>query len=364
MQLSEQEMREAIGSELADVLYRQKTIVRCNEALNLLEDDKVKDEFKNMAEEDEKNLRMIETVVSNFGIRVDPKPGSVKLADTIDEIISDPMSLPLEKLGSYTLIKQNQMMCSHLIHKSVQLAMADVKTAIAPFEGVYATFSRHSSMLTSFMERSGVEWLTGKEPVSGLVGRARDAVGAVAGAILSKTAKPADEMSVLNVLRLDHRKVDVLFNEIESAPDEQQAADLFHQLKADLTSHSIAEEETVYNQFQAFPDMKELMADAKHEHEDIRTLLDDATDVLNDQETFLDKIDELKTLVKHHVDQEENDVFSLIEKHSSDAERVQLSQVFLQAKQRIQENVGVDDIIASAANEDTDLDSSRPTMTP
>jgi hemerythrin superfamily protein len=245
------------------------------------------------------------------------------------------------------------MMCSHLVHKSVQATDPDIKIALGAFDGVYATFTRHVSELTKLMESAGVEWITGKPPVTGLFGRARDAVSTVAGIVMSKVAKPADEMSVLPILTMDHRKVDVLFKEITENTDPQRDAGIFHQLKADLTAHSIAEEETVYSRFQNLSDMKKLIADAKQEHEDFRTLLDEITDVMDDREAFLDKIDDLQQMVKHHVDEEENQVFPLIKKNSSEEVLVEMSRDFMEAKKRIQENVGVDEIIASAANEDS-----------
>lgn len=352
MQVSEQDMREAMGFELADILHRQKTILACNEALNLMDDD-AHSALRTMAEEDDKNLRMLETVIGSYGIRVEPRYAAVQIADVVNDIVTNEASIPIEKLGSYILLKQNQMLCSHLLHKSVQTADPDIKIALGAFDGVYATFTRHVGDLTKLMESAGVEWITGKAPVTGIFGRARDAVSTVAGMVMSKLAKPADEMSVLPILAMDHRKVEVLFKEITDNTDPQKDAGLFHQLKADLTAHSIAEEETVYSRFQNLSDMQQLMIDARQEHEDIRTLLDEITDVMDDREQFLDKIDDLQQMVKHHVDEEENQVFPLIKKNSSEEVLVQMSQDFMDAKKRVQENVGVDEIIASAANEDS-----------
>lgn len=88
-------------------------------------------------------------------------------------------------------------------------------------------------------------------------------------------------------------------------------------------------------------------------------MLDEITDVIDDREQFLDKIDDLQQLVKQHVDKEENQVFALIKKNSSEEVLVQMSQEFMEAKKRIQENVGVDEIIASAANEDSEIAASQ-----
>ncbi len=360
MKISERDMREAIGSELADILHRQKTIVRCNEKLHLLDDDKVKDEFRTMAEEDENNLRLLETVISKYGIRMEPKGAVIRIADTLSDILGDSAALPLEKLGAYTLLKQNQLMSSHLLHKSVLEAAADIKLALALFDEVNACFSRHVSDLTTLMEASALEWFTGKEPDVGLFSRARDAVSTLASMVMGKMAKPADEMSVLKNLKMDHRKTEILFQEIQGTEDQKQAIDLFHQLKADLTSHSLAEEETVYAYFQKSPTLQQLMQDSQQDHEDIRSLLDEVSDVLDDRNKFLDKLEDLHALVSLHVQREEDEAFALIEKISTEDELRLLSESFLQEKKKIQKNVGVDEIIASAASEDLDSRTSPP----
>lgn len=346
MQLTEHDIREGIGSELADILHRQKAIVTFNQALNL-SGSNVKEEFRSMAEEDDKNLRMLETVIGSFGIRLQPNNAASTMVSAVARIIADEDATPIEKLGAYLLIKQNQMMCSHIVHKSVQLSKPDVKAAVGPFDGVYATFTKHVSELNMIMEKAGVEWITGTEPKLGLIGRARDAISTLAGAVMSKTAKPGDEKPIFDVLKLDHRKVEVLFKEIEGASDPVVANGIFEQLKADLTAHSIAEEETVYRAFEGLQDMKAKLGDADAEHEEIRSFLDDLTEVIGDREQFLDMLGELKDLVKHHVNEEEGEVFDLIAQHSSESQRIQLSQAFLLAKQKIQENIGAGDVVAS-----------------
>lgn len=349
MQISEQDIREALASELADILHRQKTIIQCNGIIEPQLSETIRDDFRTMSKEDDKNLRMLETAIGNFGLRVAPKNTSRRIADMLFSVVSDDSSLLFEKLGAYNLLKQNQVMCSHLVHKSVQLAKPDIRTALASFDAVYAMFSRHASDLVQFTEKAGVEWMTGRDADNGFLGRARDAVSTLTGAVLSKTAKPADEMDVLKVLKMDHRKVEVLFKEIDSAPDVQQAAQIFRQLRIDLISHSVAEEETVYRRFMHFPNMQGLMQDALHEHEELRSLLDGVSGVLHDKRLFSGKLRQLKEAVDHHVDEEEGKIFDLMKLNSSEEERILLSADFMQAKRRIQENIGYSEIAASSS---------------
>jgi hemerythrin superfamily protein len=150
----------------------------------------------------------------------------------------------------------------------------------------------------------------------------------------------AEEREIFSVLQTDHRKVDLLFREIEEAKTHEKALAIFRQLKMDLNAHSIAEEESVYMRFQSLAALKEYLTEARQDHADIRVLLEEATDVQDEHDAFLDKIDELHQLVSQHVEEEENQLFKLVRKNSSEELRRDLAQQFLKAKARLQENLG------------------------
>ncbi|MBC7531204.1 MAG: hemerythrin domain-containing protein [Oligoflexus sp.] len=339
MQITEREKRDSVGIELADVLYRQQMILQCNEILQFNDEEAVTPEFLNMGIEDEKNLRMIESAVSNFGLRMEPKGSTVMISEALCEVVRDSMALPLEKLSAYVLLKQNQVLCCHIIHKSTQISKPDIKAALAPFEGIYALFTKQLVNLNAHLEQTAVEWITGESPMSGIMGRIRDLAGAAIGTVMSKTAKSSDEMSVLDVLKLDHRKAEMLFKEIRKESNKQEGFAIFNQLKADLTTHSEAEEETVYRRFLQHPDMKRHLDDAWREHVKIRAMLDGLTGCRNDHKLFLHQLNDLQKLVDHHVNEEEGEIFDLIKKHADEAELIHLSQDFLRAKQTVQEAI-------------------------
>lgn len=349
MSSTEQTMREAIGQELADILYRQKAAVLCNERFRLLDPDYAQSDFKTMAEEDEKSLRLLESMIGSYGMRIEPRGSAVAIADLLIDVIAGETALPLERLQSYMMLKQNQQLGTHLLHKAIQDTPEDIKVSLAAFSGIYVTFTRHTGELNAYLERAGVAWIIGREPDAGLFSRAREAVSVLTGVVMNRIGSSADELSILSVLKLDHRKVETLFKEISGEAVHPKSVATFRQLKADLTAHSIAEEETVYSRFQNINDMKDLMTEARQDHADIRNLLDEVSDLQDDEEHFLDKLEELELLVKEHVEEEEGEVFKLIQRNSSEELRQELTQDFLKAKQRIQENIGADEIVASAS---------------
>ncbi|HYX33446.1 MAG TPA: hypothetical protein VE954_10060 [Oligoflexus sp.] len=113
------------------------------------------------------------------------------------------------------------------------------KEALAPFSAVQVTMEKHVRQVEALVEKIGTLFIMGEAPVIGASGRLRHTAAALAGTELNKVGKPADEMSVLNVLRVDHRKAQTLFQEIEQADDPLSRHDLFYQLRVDLLSHIV-----------------------------------------------------------------------------------------------------------------------------
>jgi len=99
-----------------------------------------------------------------------------------------------------------------VIHKAAQVVGADIEAAITPtinFEN-----RAHQEQLKGILEILGVRELTGLEPDQGLWGRVQDAVAALTGVVGSVVTRTDDEMSIRDLLLLDHTKADTLFREI------------------------------------------------------------------------------------------------------------------------------------------------------
>lgn len=337
---SEQEKRLALGSELADIMTRQEALVKWNPLVGaLLVDEEAREEWGSIVVEDEKNLRMMGTVLTNFGVRVGPKDFTRSLTQLVDAKIHDPSASILEKLGAYSLVKQAQVMCGHLVHKSTQIAQPDVKEALGMFAAVQSANAKQVGEIAKLVERIGVEMIMGEEPASGVAARLRDAAATVAGAVMNRAAKPADEMSVLNVLRMDHMKAKTLVQEIMKSTDPLDKNDLFYQLKMDLTAHSEAEEDTVYKHYMNYSDIAARFQQADNEHEELRAMLDAIANLDPASEQFRLRMGELKQLLNRHVDEEEDELFRLMKAKSDEQELNRLAQDFTQLKSQIQERI-------------------------
>jgi hemerythrin superfamily protein len=336
--LSEQEKRLNLAGELADIEWRQRAIVQWNSRLrSLLPNMKDgRETLEKIAEEDEKNLRMLETVMTSFGVRVEPKAFTKGFTDLVSQRMADNSAPAVEKLGAYALVKQNQAMCSTLAHKIAQVCKLDVKEALGLFAGVETSMVKQVGQISELMEKASVILMTGEEPVGGVTGRLRDAAVSVAGAVINTVGKPADEMNVLNVLKMDHLKVRTLFKEIEKAVAPLDKNDLFYQLRLDLLSHSEAEEQCVYRYCQQFRDVKELFDESWSEHDEMRSILDVISNVEAGTQVFQDRIKDLQTIVQAHVDKEEDEIFKVIRSKVDDVELVRMAQDFISRKAHIQ----------------------------
>lgn len=350
MDISERDKREGIASELSDLHHRQEAIIQCNEFLRFGRSDPIEDKFRSMASEDEKLLRLVDGVITSFGLRVPPRSGAMAMADFTLEQLQEESSLPLEQLRFYALMKQSQMISCHLLHKSAQVSDADIKLALSPLEDVYALYVRQFANLSRYIEDFGVEWITGEKPQSGLLGRARDAYATVSHAVTARSAKPNEEKSIVLVLGAEHRKIEALFDEILGAETLSRSRDLYVQLKADLTAHSIAEEEFVYAHFLGSPWMRDKVIQAQREHEVLRNLMDEVSYAGAREEMFAERLENLKTHVDQHIREEESEMFRLMEKTASEAELIRLSESFLREKKAIQINIGTDPVVSSLAN--------------
>jgi hemerythrin superfamily protein len=117
--------------------------------------------------------------------------------------------------------------------------------------------------------------------------------------------KPSKEVNVdaLELLKLDHAKVKKLFDQAESAAEQEQKS-IFTQIKTELETHASIEESVFYPAMQRYEELKEMVAESLQEHNNVKTLLQEMA-TLSDSEAFQDKLEELIDNVEHHAEDEE-----------------------------------------------------------
>jgi hemerythrin superfamily protein len=141
----------------------------------------------------------------------------------------------------------------------------------------------------------------------------------------------------VEALKQDHRKVEQLFAEYESAEDEDRKDGLLQQICAELIIHTKLEEELFYPACRAAATGEDMLDEAQVEHDSAKLLIADllyspATDGFRDA-----KVKVLSEQIKHHVAEEEKpDGGILAQAEAQGVDTVELTQALKKRKEDLQ----------------------------
>jgi hemerythrin superfamily protein len=134
---------------------------------------------------------------------------------------------------------------------------------------------------------------------------------------------------VVELIEHDHREVEQLFAQFEQSGDAALAA----QLCDELDKHAAAEEQEVYPVVaEKVDDGRKLASEAEDEHKEARQVIGRIRRT-SDPEHLTELMQELKSLVQHHVQEEESEMLPKAQREISAEEREQLGARFEEAKQ-------------------------------
>jgi hemerythrin-like domain-containing protein len=131
------------------------------------------------------------------------------------------------------------------------------------------------------------------------------------------TDAPRDAIALL---KQDHRTVSALFEEFEKADDEEQSG-IAQRVCQLLTVHATIEEEILYPAAkQAFEgeEDEDLVNEAEVEHGSAKELIAKIEGMTGDDEHFKATVTVLGEYIKHHVKEEENELFPQLKKTELD----------------------------------------------
>ncbi|WP_394756889.1 hemerythrin domain-containing protein [Rhodoferax sp.] len=111
------------------------------------------------------------------------------------------------------------------------------------------------------------------------------------------------------LLHSDHVLVSGLFAQYEKTRSTPKKMELVSQICAELTVHAQVEEEIFYPAVKQALKDKELVPEATVEHATLKELISQVEGVPPDGEMFNAKIKVLSEYVKHHVKEEEDEIF-------------------------------------------------------
>jgi hemerythrin-like domain-containing protein len=145
------------------------------------------------------------------------------------------------------------------------------------------------------------------------------------------------------LLKEDHRTVSGLFEEFAKADEEEQSA-IAQRVCQLLTVHATIEEELLYPAAkETFEDEKntDLVNEAEVEHGSAKELIAKIEGMASDDEHFKATVTVLGEYIKHHVKEEENELFPQLKK--TDLDLKELGSKLADRKLALMEQMGIEE---------------------
>ncbi|MFN2412917.1 MAG: hemerythrin domain-containing protein [Pyrinomonadaceae bacterium] len=139
---------------------------------------------------------------------------------------------------------------------------------------------------------------------------ARDAASAVVGIFSSDKS----DKNAVELLKADHDKVEDLFEQVKANEDGNNK-DLFRKIKFELDAHAHIEETIFYPHLLRTGDeeLEKIVREGIEEHRQAKMFLGELAGLSGDDDKFKAKLKVLMEDIEHHVEEEEGEMFPLVE---------------------------------------------------
>lgn len=132
-------------------------------------------------------------------------------------------------------------------------------------------------------------------------------------------------MDPFELLKADHRKVEQLFTQLESASGKRKLQ-VFGQIKSELELHTRIEEKVFYPALEEPEETHDLALEAYEEHAVVKDLLKQLGRAKSANDEWEAQAKVLQENVEHHVEEEENELFPKAESALGEEELEELGQ--------------------------------------
>ena len=153
----------------------------------------------------------------------------------------------------------------------------------------------------------------------------------------STRATAAAGPDAIALLKADHKRVSALYAQYETTRSASKKKAIVASICLELSVHAQVEEEIFYPAVKAALKDKELVPEATVEHASLKELIAQVKDKEPDGEMFDAKIQVMSEYTKHHVKEEQNEMFPKVKKTRLDLK--ELGQQMLQRKQELMANI-------------------------
>ncbi len=157
----------------------------------------------------------------------------------------------------------------------------------------------------------------------------------------SRSKKENDPIALLEA---DHREVEKMFKEFEKKKekDRDAAIELVGRILTELTVHTQIEEEIFYPTMREAggEKMADLLDEAEVEHASAKDLIEQISSMSPDEDLYDAKVTVLGEYVRHHVKEEEGELFPKAKKTNVDME--ELGSMLADRKRELMDEMGGD----------------------
>ena len=121
-------------------------------------------------------------------------------------------------------------------------------------------------------------------------------------------------MNAIRLLKDDHDTVDQLFQKVKANEDGDNTG-IFEKIKRELDVHAHIEETIFYPRLveEGNEDLKKIVLEGIEEHRQVKMFLRELENLVKDSEKFAPKLKVLMEDVEHHVQEEEGEMFPLVQ---------------------------------------------------
>ena len=158
-------------------------------------------------------------------------------------------------------------------------------------------------------------------------------------------------MTATDLLKEDHRRVDRLFKKVKDTPKGEHPA-LFKQIKAELDVHAHIEEVAFYPVLEAKGDkeLKDITREGIEEHRQAKMFLKEIDGMSAGNKQFEAKLKVLMEDIEHHVKEEEDEMFPMVEDQFSTAAQEKMAADLEKEKAKFIKTLSADEVAALKAS--------------
>ena len=140
-------------------------------------------------------------------------------------------------------------------------------------------------------------------------------------------------MDAITLLKQDHKTVEKLFKQFEKAKQPAQQRKTAAQVIKELSVHAAIEEMVFYPAVRdRVPKVEDTVLESLEEHHVVKWVLSELEDMKPDHERFKAKMTVLMESVRHHVEEEEKELFPDVRKAMGRKELAELGEALEKAK--------------------------------